>query len=76
MTGIGEGSHQRVPLEALLDEATSDLDAESEFLVQDALTEVMRDRTVLVIAHRLSTVRHADRILVVHEGRVVETGPG
>jgi subfamily B ATP-binding cassette protein MsbA len=58
----------------ILDEATSDLDAESEFLVQQALTELMRNRTVLVIAHRLSTVRHADRIVVIHEGRVAEVG--
>ena len=58
----------------ILDEATSDLDAESEFMVQQALTELMRDRTVLVIAHRLSTVRNADRIVVIHEGRVAEVG--
>ncbi|HEX3177580.1 MAG TPA: ABC transporter transmembrane domain-containing protein [Methylomirabilota bacterium] len=58
----------------ILDEATSDLDAESEFMVQQALTELMRGRTVLVIAHRLATVRNADRIVVVHEGRIAETG--
>jgi len=58
----------------ILDEATSDLDAESEFLVQQALAELMRHRTVLVIAHRLSTVRHADRIAVIHEGRIAEVG--
>jgi subfamily B ATP-binding cassette protein MsbA len=58
----------------ILDEATSDLDAESEFLVQQALAELMRNRTVLVIAHRLSTVRHADRIAVIHDGRIVEVG--
>ena len=51
----------------ILDEATSDLDAESEFMVQQALSELMRGRTVLVIAHRLATVRNADRIVVVHE---------
>jgi subfamily B ATP-binding cassette protein MsbA len=58
----------------ILDEATSDLDAESEFMVQQALTDLMRGRTVLVIAHRLATVRNADRIVVVHGGRIVEVG--
>ena len=58
----------------ILDEATSDLDAESEFMVQQALAELMRGRTVLVIAHRLATVRNADRIVVVHDGRIAEIG--
>jgi len=58
----------------ILDEATSDLDAESEFLVQQALSELMRNRTVLVIAHRLATVRNADRVVVVHGGRIAEMG--
>ncbi len=58
----------------ILDEATSDLDAESEFMVQQALTDLMRGRTVLVIAHRLSTVRNAARIVVIHEGRIAEVG--
>ena len=58
----------------ILDEATSDLDAESEFMVQQALAALMRGRTVLVIAHRLATVRNADRIVVVHEGRIAEVG--
>jgi subfamily B ATP-binding cassette protein MsbA len=58
----------------LLDEATSSLDTESERLVQDALERLMHDRTVLVIAHRLSTVQHADRILVMEQGRVAESG--
>ena len=58
----------------ILDEATSDLDAESEFLVQQALSELMRGRTVLVIAHRLATVRNADRVVVVHGGRIAEMG--
>ncbi len=58
----------------LLDEATSALDSESERLVQDALERLMHDRTVLVIAHRLSTVQHADRILVLEQGRVAESG--
>ena len=58
----------------LLDEATSALDTESERLVQQALERLMRDRTVLVIAHRLSTVQHADRIVVLEQGRVVGSG--
>ena len=58
----------------ILDEATSDLDAESEFLVQQALSELMKGRTVLVIAHRLATVRNADRVVVVHGGRIAEVG--
>jgi len=58
----------------ILDEATSDLDAESEFMVQQALSDLMHGRTVLVIAHRLATVRNADRIVVVHEGRIAEIG--
>jgi ATP-binding cassette, subfamily B, bacterial MsbA len=58
----------------ILDEATSDLDAESEFLVQQALSELMKGRTVLVIAHRLATVKHADRVVVVHAGHIAEMG--
>jgi ATP-binding cassette subfamily B protein len=58
----------------LLDEATSALDAESERLVQDALDRLMADRTTIVIAHRLATVRAADRIIVMSEGRIVEEG--
>jgi ABC-type multidrug transport system fused ATPase/permease subunit len=58
----------------LLDEATSALDAESEALVQDALTMLMRGRTSVVIAHRLSTVIGADRVVVVDGGQVVESG--
>jgi subfamily B ATP-binding cassette protein MsbA len=58
----------------ILDEATSDLDAESEFLVQQALGELMKNRTVLVIAHRLATVKHADRVVVVHNGKLAEVG--
>ncbi len=62
------------PAILILDEATSDLDAESEFMVQQALTDLIHGRTVLVIAHRLSTVRNADRIVVIHEGRIAEVG--
>jgi ATP-binding cassette subfamily B protein len=58
----------------LLDEATSALDAESETLVQTALEELMRQRTTLVIAHRLATVLSCDRILVMDQGRIVEQG--
>jgi subfamily B ATP-binding cassette protein MsbA len=58
----------------ILDEATSSLDAESEALVQDALVTLMRNRTSFVIAHRLSTVRRADAIVVVEQGRIVECG--
>jgi len=58
----------------LLDEATSALDAESERLVQDALERLMADRTTIVIAHRLATVRAADRIVVMDQGRIVEDG--
>jgi ATP-binding cassette subfamily B protein len=58
----------------LLDEATSALDAESERMVQAALERLMRDRTTLVIAHRLATVQRADRIVVMDGGRIVETG--
>ncbi|HKY89961.1 MAG TPA: ATP-binding cassette domain-containing protein, partial [Nevskiaceae bacterium] len=58
----------------ILDEATSALDTESERLIQDALDHLSEGRTVLVIAHRLSTVQRADRIVVMHEGRIIEQG--
>ena len=58
----------------ILDEATSALDSESEQLVQQALEQLMKDRTTLVVAHRLSTIKHADLICVLHEGRIVERG--
>ena len=63
------------PAVLLLDEATSALDAESELAVQQALDRVMRNRTTLVIAHRLATVQKADRIVVLDQGRVVDIGP-
>jgi ATP-binding cassette subfamily B protein len=58
----------------ILDEATSALDAESEALVQEALERLMADRTVFIIAHRLATVRRADRILVLEKGQIIESG--
>jgi ABC-type multidrug transport system fused ATPase/permease subunit len=64
----------RDPPILILDEATNQLDSESERLVQDAIDRLIRDRTVLVIAHRLATVLHADLILVVSEGRIIERG--
>ncbi|RYU94754.1 ABC transporter ATP-binding protein [Emticicia agri] len=64
---------QNPPL-LILDEATSALDTESEKLVQDALTNLMKNRTTLVIAHRLSTIQNADEILVIHKGEVIERG--
>lgn len=58
----------------ILDEATSALDIESERLVQDALEKLMKTRTTVAVAHRLSTIKHADEICVLHEGRIVERG--
>ena len=58
----------------ILDEATANIDTESEMLIQKALDELLRDRTALVIAHRLSTVRNADRIVALDQGRIVEQG--
>ncbi len=89
-TGLGErgitlsgGQRQRIAIARailrdapilLLDEATSALDAQSETLVQQALEGLMKDRTSLVIAHRLATVKHADRILVLDHGKIISTG--
>lgn len=82
-TKLSGGQRQRVaiarailanPKILLLDEATSALDSESERLVNEALERLMKGRTSLVIAHRLSTVRHADRILVFNQGRISESG--
>lgn len=58
----------------ILDEATSALDLESEAIIQDALNVLSRDRTTLIVAHRLSTITHADKIVVMEEGQIVETG--
>ncbi|WP_414697018.1 ABC transporter ATP-binding protein [Oligoflexus sp.] len=80
---LSGGQRQRVaiaramlkdPRVLILDEATSALDAESEHLVQEALDVLMTSRTTVVIAHRLSTVRNADRVLVIQSGRIVQSG--
>jgi ABC-type multidrug transport system fused ATPase/permease subunit len=62
------------PKVLILDEATANIDSETEYLIQQGLERLFQGRTTLVIAHRLSTIRQADRILVVHKGRIVEHG--
>ena len=58
----------------ILDEATSSVDTTTEALIQEALDELLKDRTALIVAHRLSTIKHADRILVIHKGAIWEEG--
>ena len=80
---VSGGERQRIsiarailhdPRILILDEATSSVDVETEVQIQDALGKLVKGRTTIAIAHRLSTLRHADRLIVIEEGRAVETG--
>jgi ATP-binding cassette subfamily B protein len=82
-SGLSAGERQLIsfarilvfqPKILILDEATANLDSQTELLIQNALSVVSAGRTTLVIAHRLSTVQHADRILVIQSGRIAEQG--
>ena len=57
-----------------MDEATANIDTETEQLIQEALEKLMQNRTTIMVAHRLSTIQHADKIMVMHKGRIRETG--
>jgi subfamily B ATP-binding cassette protein HlyB/CyaB len=83
-TGLSGGQRQRLaiaralisnPRILIFDEATSALDYESERIIQDNMRQICKDRTVLIIAHRLSAVRDADRIIVMERGQIAEQGP-
>ena len=82
--GLSRGQEQRIfiaralykdPSFVFLDEATNSLDANNERIITGNLLDFCKGRTVLIVAHRLSTIRHADRIVVLHKGRIVEEVP-